>query len=92
MSTAAAEFVRRTPLSWNGGGLPHNTVGGRLSAGQAVAAGGFLGMAAALRRLTATDLPNQVPGARTGLVSGYGMVNDDRRLCAGAVILAREET
>ncbi len=89
---AAAEFVRRTPLTWNGGGLPHNTCGGQLSAGQAGAAGGFLGLAEAIRQLTATDLPNQVPGARTGLVSGYGMVNYDRCLCASAMILAREET
>ena len=31
----AAEFVRTHPLTWNGGGLPHNTCGGQLSAGQA---------------------------------------------------------
>ena len=28
-------FVRETPLTWNGGGLPTNTSGGQLSAGQA---------------------------------------------------------
>ncbi len=83
------EFVRTHPLTWNGGGLPHNTCGGQLSAGQAGAAGGFLGTVEALRQLTATELPNQVAGARTGMVSGYGMVNYDRCLCTSALILGR---
>ena len=87
----APQFVRRTPLTFNGGGLPHNTSGGQLSAGQAGAAGGFLGLVEALRQLTVPGLPNAVPDARTALVSGYGMVNYDRCLCTSAAILARPE-
>ena len=85
----APDFVREQPLTWNGGGLPHNTCGGQLSAGQAGAAGGFLGTVEAIRQLTRTGLPNQVAGARTGMASGYGMVNYDRCLCSSAIILAR---
>ena len=86
----APEFVRRTALTFNGGGLAHNTSGGQLSAGQAGAAGGFLGLVEALRQLTVIGLQNAVPDARTALVSGYGMVNYDRCLCTSAAILARE--
>ncbi|MCY4338528.1 MAG: thiolase family protein [Gammaproteobacteria bacterium] len=86
---AGPEFVRSQTLTWNGGGLAHNTCGGQLSAGQAGAAGGFLGAVEAIRQLTETGLPNQVPGANTGLVSGYGMVNYDRCLCTSAMILGR---
>ena len=85
----AAEFVRTRPLTWNGGGLPHNTCGGQLSAGQAGAAGGFLGTVEAIRQLTETGLSNQVAGAQAGMASGYGMVNYDRCLCTSAVILGR---
>ena len=85
----APAFVRDTPLTWNGGGLPHNTCGGQLSAGQAGAAGGFLGAVEAIRQLTSQDLPNQVAGAKTGMASGYGMVDYDRCLCASVVILGR---
>ena len=87
----AAEFVRSHPLTWNGGGLPHNTCGGQLSAGQAGAAGGFLGTVEAIRQLTTTGLPNQVAGAKVGMASGYGMVNYDHCLCTSAVILGRGE-
>ncbi len=83
------EFVRSHPLTWNGRGLPHNTSGGQLSAGQAGAAGGFLGTVEAIRQLTSTGLPNQVVGAKTGMASGYGMVNYDRCLCTSAIILER---
>lgn len=88
----APEFVRRTALTFDGGGLPHNTSGGQLSAGQAGAAGGFLGLVEALRQLTVPGLPNAVPDASTALVSGYGMVNYDRCLCTSAAILARGES
>ncbi len=85
----APDFVRTRALTWNGGGLPHNTCGGQLSAGQAGAAGGFLGTVEAIRQLTTTGLPNQIPGAKTGMVSGYGMVNYDRCLCTSAALLGR---
>lgn len=83
-----AEFIRQTPLTWNGGGLPHNTSGGQLSAGQAGAAGGFLGIVEAIRQLTSEHLPNKVAGAKLGMVSGYGMVNYDHCLCTSAAILS----
>ncbi|MBI2969811.1 MAG: thiolase family protein [Gammaproteobacteria bacterium] len=85
------EFVRNTELGFNDRGLPHNTCGGQLSAGQAGAAGGFLGTVEAVRQLTESGLPNQVPDAETALVSGYGMVNYDRCVCTAAAILARGE-
>ena len=88
----APEFVRRTVLTFNGGGLPHNTSGGQLSAGQAGAAGGFLGLVEALRQLTLPGLRNAVPEARTALVSGYGMVNYDRCVCTSAAIIGRGDT
>ena len=86
---AAPEFVRNMALTFNGGGLPHNTSGGQLSAGQAGAAGGFLGLVEALRQLTVPGLRNAVPNARTALISGYGMVNYDRCICTSAAIIAR---
>ncbi|MGI9230044.1 MAG: thiolase family protein [Gammaproteobacteria bacterium] len=86
---ALAEFISNTDFAWDGGGLPHNTCGGQLSAGQAGAAGGFLGTVEALKQLLQQGLLNQVPNAKRGMVSGYGMVNFDRCLCTSAVILSR---
>jgi acetyl-CoA acetyltransferase len=83
----AAHFVKETPLSWNGGGLPCNTSGGQLSCGQAGAAGGFLGLVEGLRQVTAQAPENQVPDARLALISGYGMVTFDRCLTATAAVL-----
>lgn len=82
------QFVQNINLTWNGDGLPHNTAGGQLSAGQAGAAGGFLGLVEGIKQLTATDLPNQIAGAKVGLVTGYGMIIYDRCLSTAAVILA----
>jgi acetyl-CoA acetyltransferase len=79
-------FVRSHRLTWDGS-FPSNTSGGQLSAGQAGAAGGFLGMTEAIRQLTGQAAGHAVAGARLGLVSGYGMVTYDRCLCTGAVIL-----
>jgi acetyl-CoA acetyltransferase len=80
-------FVRSHDLT-AGGNFPHNTSGGQLSVGQAGAAGGYLGLVEALRQLTGQTLGAQVPGAKTALVSGFGMINYDRGLCSGAAILA----
>jgi len=82
-------FVRETPLTWNGGGLPTNTAGGQLSAGQAGAAGGQLGMVEGIRQLTASGLGNQIAGAQIGLVSGYGMASYNHCLATSAAIIAR---
>ncbi len=85
-------FVRNTKLTFDGGGLPHNTSGGQLSVGQAGAAGGYLGLIEGLRQLTGDAGEHQVPDAEIGLVSGYGMVNYDRGLCASAAVLRRGES
>ena len=81
-------FVRSHSLTCDGS-FPSNTSGGQLSAGQAGAAGGFLGMTETLRQLTDTAGSRAVAHAHLGLVAGFGMVTYDRCLCTGAVILGR---
>jgi acetyl-CoA acetyltransferase len=88
----AAQFIKETALSWNGDGLPHNTCGGQLSAGQAGAAGGFIGLVESLRQLTVPGLKNTVSKANIAMVSGYGMVIYDRCLSSNAAILSRGST
>ncbi len=80
-------FVRGRSLT-NDGSFPHNTSGGQLSVGQAGAAGGYLGLVEAIRQLTGAPLGTQVPDAKIGLVSGFGMINYDRGLSSCAAILA----
>ncbi|MEM7068183.1 MAG: thiolase family protein [Pseudomonadota bacterium] len=80
------QFLKDKDLTINGN-LPHNTSGGQLSAGQAGAAGGYLGLVEAVRQVTNTAGPTQVKGARNALVSGFGMINYDRGLCTSAVVL-----
>jgi acetyl-CoA acetyltransferase len=75
----------------NDGTFPNNTSGGQLSAGQAGAAGGFLGMTETIRQLTDAADSRTVPDAKLGLVAGFGMVTYDRCLCTGAIILGRPE-
>ena len=81
-------FVRSRDLTIEGD-FPNNTSGGQLSAGQAGAAAGFLGMTDAVRQLTDAAGPRAVRDANLGLVSGFGMVTYDRCLCTGAVLLGR---
>lgn len=81
-----AAFLRCRDLTVTGD-LPHNTSGGQLSVGQAGCAGGHLGLVEAIRQLTGTAGGTQVPGARHALVSGFGMINFDRGLGSGAVVL-----
>ncbi|MFN3293213.1 MAG: thiolase family protein [Gemmobacter sp.] len=69
------------------GDLPHNTSGGQLSVGQAGCAGGHLGLVESIRQLLGTAGDRQVAGARRALVSGFGMINFDRGLGSGAVVL-----
>lgn len=84
----APKFIRDNTFSI-GGTLPFNTSGGQLSVGQAGAAGGFLGLVQALRQVTDQAGKTQIPHAKHGLVSGFGMINYDRGLCTGAAILGR---
>ena len=86
----APAFVRAHDMTV-GGSFPINTSGGQLSVGQAGAAGGMLGLVEAIRQLTGEVLGGQVPDAKLGLVSGFGMINYDRGLCSGAVILASRD-
>jgi acetyl-CoA acetyltransferase len=83
-------FVQSRTLTYDGD-FPCNTSGGQLSAGQAGAAGGFLGMTETIRQLTGQAGGRSVPDARLGLVAGFGMVTYDFCLCTGAVILGRSE-
>ena len=82
-----AAFVRAHDLTI-GGDFPHNTSGGQLSVGQAGAAGAYLGVTEAIRQVLGSAGPTQVAGARTGLASGFGMINYDRGLSSGAVIVS----
>ena len=84
------EFVRQHDLTI-GGSFPHNTGGGQLSAGQAGAAGGHLGIVEAIRQVTGLAEGTQVVNAKLALASGFGMINYDRGLASGAVILAGSE-
>ncbi|MEX0279991.1 MAG: thiolase family protein [Arenibacterium sp.] len=81
-----AAFVRSHDLT-SAGDFPHNTSGGQLSAGQAGAAGGYLGFVEALRQVTGQAGPTQVQDARRAMVSGFGMINYDRGICSAAAIL-----
>jgi acetyl-CoA acetyltransferase len=83
------DFVRRNSFTVDGS-FPLNTSGGQLSAGQAGAAGGFLGLVEIVRQLTDQALGGAVAEARIGLASGFGMINYDRGLCSGAAILAAD--
>lgn len=86
-----AAFLRDHDLTIEGD-FPHNTSGGQLSAGQAGAAGGYLGMVEAIRQVTQTAGPTQVPNATHAMVSGFGMINYDRGVCSGAAILQAGDT
>ncbi len=81
-----ARFLRARDLTV-AGGLPHNTGGGQLSGGQAGAAGGYLGLVEAMRQLTGQAGARSVADARHAVVSGFGMINYDRGVCTGAVVL-----
>ncbi len=82
------EYVRANTFTVDGS-CPLNTCGGQLSAGQAGAAGGTLGMNEAIRQLTGQAGNTQVRNAHIGMVSGFGMINYDRGLCTAAAILQK---
>jgi acetyl-CoA acetyltransferase len=84
-------FLRTNTFTADGS-FPLNTSGGQLSVGQAGAAGGYLGLVECLRQLTGVAADRQVPEAKIGLVSGFGMINYDRGLCSGAAVLRRAES
>jgi acetyl-CoA acetyltransferase len=80
------DFIRANSFQAEGT-FPFNTSGGQLSAGQAGAAGGHIGIVEGIRQLTGETLGTRVPDARHGVVSGFGMINYDRGLCSGAAVL-----
>ena len=86
---AGPAFIRANTFEVDGT-FPCNTSGGQLSVGQAGAAGGHLGVVEAVRQLTGQTLGARVANARYGLVSGFGMINYDRGICSGAVVLAAD--
>jgi acetyl-CoA acetyltransferase len=59
------DFVRRQDMT-HAGSFPNNTSGGQLSAGQAGAAGGFVGMSETIRQLTDAAGARAVPDAELG--------------------------
>jgi acetyl-CoA acetyltransferase len=83
----AHEFVRNTDITVRGS-FPVNTGGGQLSAGQAGAAGGMIGVYEGVTQLMGRAGARQVACTR-GLVSGYGMVAYGRGLSSSAAILER---
>lgn len=84
----AHEFVRQTDITVRGS-FPINTGGGQLSAGQAGASGGMIGLFEGVAQLRGMAGERQVR-CKTGVVSGYGMVAYGRGLCSSAVIMQRE--
>jgi acetyl-CoA acetyltransferase len=85
----AAEFVRDRGVTYKGG-FPINTGGGQLSAGQAGASGGMIGVVEAALQLRGEAGERQI-NCRKGVVSGYGMVAYGRGLSTSAAILERVE-
>ncbi|WP_425053860.1 thiolase family protein [Psychromarinibacter sp. S121] len=69
------------------GDFPQNTSGGQLSAGQAGAAGGHLGLVEAIRQAAGTAGPTQVADVKRAMALGFGMINYERGLASAAVVL-----
>jgi acetyl-CoA acetyltransferase len=85
----AAELIRKNDTTVRGT-LPINTGGGQLSAGQAGASGGMIGVYEAVLQLRGEAGARQVKCER-GVVSGYGAVSYGRGPSASACVLARAE-
>jgi acetyl-CoA acetyltransferase len=83
----AHRFVAKTDITTRGT-FPVNTGGGQLSAGQAGAAGGMIGVCEGVTQLLGRAGARQIQCKR-GVVSGYGMVAYGRGLCSSAAVLER---
>jgi acetyl-CoA acetyltransferase len=83
----AAAFIRERGISYKGS-FPINTGGGQLSAGQAGASGGMIGVVEGVLQLRGEAGDRQISCSR-GIVSGYGMVAYGRGLSTSAAILER---
>lgn len=84
----AGPFLDATDISIRGD-LPVNTGGGQLSCGQCGAGGGCIGLVEGITQLQQEAGARQVPGAATGLVSGFGLVSYGKGLCTAGTILRR---
>jgi acetyl-CoA acetyltransferase len=85
----AVDLIRKRDTTVRGD-LPVNTGGGQLSAGQAGASGGMIGVVEAVQQLRGEAGARQLL-ARRGLVSGYGMVAYGRGLSCSAAVLGLED-
>jgi acetyl-CoA acetyltransferase len=83
----AHNYMKETDITVDGR-FPINTGGGQLSAGQAGASGGMIGVFESVTQLLGRAGERQVRCER-GLVSGYGMVAYGRGLSSSAAILER---
>ncbi len=83
----AHRFVKETDITVDGT-FPVNTGGGQLSAGQAGASGGMIGVVEGVTQLLGKAGKRQVTCER-GVVCGYGMVAYGRGLSSSAAILER---
>ncbi len=84
----AHRFVKDTDITVDGS-FPVNTGGGQLSAGQAGAAGGMIGVFEGVTQLLGKAGKRQVKKCERGVVCGYGMVAYGRGLSSSAAILER---
>jgi acetyl-CoA acetyltransferase len=85
----AHRFVRDNDITVKGT-FPVNTGGGQLSAGQAGASGGMIGVVEGVTQLMGRAGERQF-GCRRGLVAGYGMVAYGRGLSSSVAILERAD-
>ncbi len=85
----AAAFVR-DHAGRIGTRLPINTGGGQLSAGQAGASGGMIGVFEAVAQLRGEAGARQVKGCKRGVASGFGMISFGRGLSTGAIVMSNE--
>ncbi|MBM3733987.1 MAG: thiolase family protein [Acidimicrobiia bacterium] len=84
----AHEWLRANDTTWRGT-FPINTGGGQLSAGQAGASGGMIGVVEGVLQLRGEGGERQVKNAKRGIVAGYGLVAYGRGQSASAAVLER---
>lgn len=82
-------FLRSHDVRFSGD-FPINTGGGQLSAGQAGASGGMIGVVEGVLQLRGEGGARQT-SCRRGVVAGYGMVAYGRGLSCSAAIIERAE-
>ncbi len=82
-------FLRDRDVRFSGD-FPINTGGGQLSAGQAGASGGMIGVVEGVLQLRGEGGARQ-SRCRRGVLAGYGMVAYGRGLSCSAAIIARDE-